>query len=66
MGEAIVSRTVDSVSNQLAAIGGLMMGFNENVVEVPAWEVKALGVIIGRIADDLHDWNRDTRNGKER
>lgn len=58
METTITSRTVDSVANQLAAIGGLMMGFDEHVIEVPPWEVKAIGVIIDRIAQDLYEWNR--------
>jgi hypothetical protein len=56
--DKIFSGTVDSVSQQLTAIGGLMLAKNEDL-ELTHGEVNAIGGIINGLGRELQDWNSE-------
>ena len=56
--DKIFSETVNSISQQLTAIGGLMLGKNEDL-ELTHGEVNAIGGMINGLGRELQDWNSE-------
>ena len=69
MEENIFSCTVYGAANQLTALGGLMMGFNGDSIELETEEIHSVGTIINKIGQELKTWNSQTNpqpsKGKE-